>query len=1399
MDWSHYADKDMRESNKIYDDAYTSSWKVINGQLTALETTKCQEKARPMDCINSNKYNITQSLAETYEVFCHYEYKCSSNGQFIGEYFDDNGNVWQGRKVIFYNRAIKSNNPLFLNYQKNLQTIERTCDSTEIYSKLYVTPIESESMSNSYITIADAEANPLLEDYLLNFDYLYEVGAINDYQKEFIENYEVKIHELNKNLIYYGEQVNTYTAAVNTLEAEIAFLDKEILSAEESLVHYEELRDNEVTNQAVVKDATNACSVVFVPEGNILSAQLRFEGIAAGSIVGYKTYEYEKEDILFTAADFLKVKKITEIPETDTKTFYLVMDEYGYPTSIHASIANEKLNSTTGLLVYLALEYTPKNKYQDVCMSFQRTISIDTERKQRYSTKLTTLKEQLDDFTAKQNEQIKNKEALYQEMERVLGPALREGYWAPENTYEKALEKKDSTLTIAQNKKETSEAQFFFDTELFEEEEKGYYGKWSEYNSILGNAILSALRLGSIKDGVPAPLQEVYYKYLDISSILPSWKDQDLSQLVLHLQNPKFKYTATVTNTLKAGKYFVIYNGQRYYFTITSDVSQAEIIMEKGEASNYYPSMKVTYEDGSNVDVVMTTNDAGYEDAVNRSSLFENLGSYLGDYLIYPNAGFIFSFIKLTETAEAIPVLLFNSTSISYDSYTKIAWSFKNNNLSGTFDEAPKEKEFLMSYPRIAILAPNVNYDSDLLTLTLIKQDGTKIALTKYEDYSILTRNGKPYFTLKITANNSLYDILNHSYQIVYQISRANDILYLDAKQVAKENSRPKYSYTVALAQTPDNIEAVDLGQLVYINDYLLGVHAATGYVSEITLDLDEPQNDELKIQNYKTKFEDLFTTITAQAEAMKQSKLSYDLAANNFEGGALSAETLQTAIGDADLSFNFSNTNVTIDDVQGILLTNEKAYSNGVFGQVALQGGGIYLSNAMNLSTNERIWNTAITPAGINASLIRTGQLDTNVIRILAGNEMAFQWNSEGIFAYKNTEGSINPNVYVKYSQHGLEYKDNDIIMLSLDWNGLLMRDKNGNVTFSMDKETGDLTMSGIIEARGGKIGGLEINPDSLGSGTGVLISSKTIKITADHSNSILLDSSGIQLSTNIDEALTSISLNNNGIKLSTSIDNSSTLIEMNKNGILLQAIEGQDVNQLNLTNDFIAFGSNNNFSVSAAGIVTGQEASFNKLIVNGYPVNADTLRCVVSGGDTIPEGHNFLWFKPQTYQALTTNWGDFSNNNKTLSSSITSINLPLANKPAFNGTPGKVGYIIKFRTHMWNKGTSGQKTSIKNAPVTVTLECNGIEVGSTTEKVSMNVGGYSTPIFNISSSVNIFSEANTLPGSGVDLILKVKTDSHYNGQFILIASEPIEISANTVSSSMGNDTTNCEVYYVP
>jgi hypothetical protein len=36
-------------------------------------------------------------------------------------------------------------------------------------------------MTDGYVSIANTEANPLLDEFILNFDYLYEKGSINDY------------------------------------------------------------------------------------------------------------------------------------------------------------------------------------------------------------------------------------------------------------------------------------------------------------------------------------------------------------------------------------------------------------------------------------------------------------------------------------------------------------------------------------------------------------------------------------------------------------------------------------------------------------------------------------------------------------------------------------------------------------------------------------------------------------------------------------------------------------------------------------------------------------------------------------------------------------------------------------------------------------------------------------------------------------------------------------------------------------------------------------------------------------------------------------------------------------------------------------------------------------------
>ena len=129
-------------------------------------------------------------------------------------------------------------------------------------------------------------------------------------------------------------------------------------------------------------------------------------------------------------------------------------------------------------------------------------------------------------------------------------------------------------------------------------------------------------------------------------------------------------------------------------------------------------------------------------------------------------------------------------------------------------------------------------------------------------------------------------------------------------------------------------MEAVELGQLAYINDYSLSIFKATGYISGITLALHDPSQDELTIQNYKTKFEDLFSTITASSEAMRVNKRSYDIAAGGFTSGGTIAPTIfERSLAQTNVSFNFSRTKVSMDNTGGITLTNETPYSNGVYG----------------------------------------------------------------------------------------------------------------------------------------------------------------------------------------------------------------------------------------------------------------------------------------------------------------------------------------------------------------------------------------------------------------------------------------------------------------------------------
>ena len=560
MDWSNYTASD-RLPTKIYEDSYISSWTLENENNPNIETTLApagfsegEEKARYINCSNSNKYNITQTLAETFGVFCVYEYKCDSRGHFIGSYSESIGDgitiAWTGRKVIFYNRAIKADNPIFLDYQNNLASIQRSADSTELYTKLYVTPIESSTMESGYVSIADTEVNPLLDDFILNFDYLYSKGSITDYQYNYLNTYKVDLHKINTDLKNQSPAIESLTIEINELEAKVAATQKEIDSAQETLTHYQTLRDNDVTNEAIVKDKDNLYSVIFTADNDCYSARLRLEGISASTIVGYDSYKHDNVIFSFDKGNLKIVRTKTSLLSTD-ENFYILLDEYNYPTEIYTSLDNKIIKHDKINQIYFSLTYSPFNAYVSICTQLEEKIALKTTARDALNDSLGKKEgeksgkyKELADKEDIYNNTLKEKEALNRKLEQILGPALREGYWTPESYEDPGQGVEKFNLHGFSIKTPSDGAELIYDSEPFDGEELGYY-----YDSVLEEPI------------------KKYYNYIDISSIYSSWAEKNIEDLTIHLSNPSFIYTV-YNSPLAAGNYFVLYDALKYYFTL---------------------------------------------------------------------------------------------------------------------------------------------------------------------------------------------------------------------------------------------------------------------------------------------------------------------------------------------------------------------------------------------------------------------------------------------------------------------------------------------------------------------------------------------------------------------------------------------------------------------------------------------------------------------------------------------------------------------------------------------------------------------------------------------------------------------------------------------------------------
>ena len=452
-----------------------------------------------------------------------------------------------------------------------------------------------------------------------------------------------------------------------------------------------------------------------------------------------------------------------------------------------------------------------------------------------------------------------------------------------------------------------------------------------------------------------------------------------------------------------------------------------------------------------------------------------------------------------------------------------------------------------------------------------LETDYTEITFTAPEGYTVETTqytiNDSRTVTFKITSNNTVAGVedevkelqeqkdeitkeFNNKYSRFIQEGTwsstdyiDSELYYLDALQVSNTSAEPTVSYTIDVVEISE-LEGFewylfDAGDKSYIEDTeFFGWTKINGIltpareeviVSEVEWHLEEPDQNVITVQNYKTRFEDFFQRVSATVQTVQYNEATYAkistlLDANGTLNQGVLLESLNNVSG-RQYSLT-SDGSISINGDQ-ILVRNLTNSAN----RVIINSEGIRVS-----SDGGNTWTTAIDGQGINIGTVYTGTLNTNEVIIGSDTNPSFRWDKSGISAYKSKEDdTYDLQTYVRYDQYGLygikeggsfkaqnlqdvldkahfavtwdgffiknSYEDGGKVSITSDNDfqvidgtnterikigslgidtqtneriyGINISDKNGNSILNTNND-GDLTITGTINAQAGEFSGL-------------------------------------------------------------------------------------------------------------------------------------------------------------------------------------------------------------------------------------------------------------------------------------------------------------------------------------
>lgn len=280
-------------------------------------------------------------------------------------------------------------------------------------------------------------------------------------------------------------------------------------------------------------------------------------------------------------------------------------------------------------------------------------------------------------------------------------------------------------------------------------------------------------------------------------------------------------------------------------------------------------------------------------------------------------------------------------------------------------------------------------------------------ATAAYEQYKLLNDE----LVAEIELLNSKKAELNTSfYQSFYRFIQEgtwksdehtdNEKYYYDAYTTLKNSSVPKVSYTFSIIDL-SSLEGYqglqfELADRTWVEDpELFGDAREEVVITEIVYVLDEPEQNSVKMQNYRDQFADLFQKITATTQQVKYASASWEKAGAFTDANPVQqAAFLQNALTDAEMKLLNAGEQSVVWDKTGITVTDLDSPNQ----QLRIIGGAIMMRDKDKDGLG---WKVGITSKGISAKLLTAGQINTGVISIMNGDEPYFRWDAFGISAY--------------------------------------------------------------------------------------------------------------------------------------------------------------------------------------------------------------------------------------------------------------------------------------------------------------------------------------------------------------------------------------------------------------